>query len=298
MTEEYLTFGHRIEQYIADTSALAQRCLDDGGTVLFEGAQATMLDLDHGTYPFVTSSNPVAGAACVGAGVGPRDIDVIWGVAKAYATRVGAGPFPTELDDDVGERHPRARRRVRHHHRARAAHRLARPRRPALRGAPELADRPRHHQARRVQRLRHHPRLHALPRRRRGDVRRLPLPPVGAAPRHRRVRRAARAGARTSPAAARGRTCPRPRATTSTSSRTSSACRSCSSASARAASRSSGPRRATASTPPRPEPRAPRPPRARRARRGAACAARGPAAESIETTASEIWTLTMPSSVQ
>jgi adenylosuccinate synthase len=102
MTEDYLTFGHRIEQYIADTSALAQRCLDDGGTVLFEGAQATMLDLDHGTYPFVTSSNPIAGAACVGAGVGPRDIDVIWGVAKAYATRVGAGPFPTELDDEVG----------------------------------------------------------------------------------------------------------------------------------------------------------------------------------------------------
>src|SRR6476660_9629091 len=103
MTEDYLTFGHRIEQYIADTSALAQRCLDDGGTVLFEGAQATMLDLDHGTYPFVTSSNPIAGAACIGAGVGPRDIDVIWGVAKAYATRVGAGPFPTELHDEVGE---------------------------------------------------------------------------------------------------------------------------------------------------------------------------------------------------
>jgi adenylosuccinate synthase len=102
MTEDYLTFGHRIEQYIADTSALAQRCLDDGGTVVFEGAQATMLDLDHGTYPFVTSSNPIAGAACVGAGVGPRDIDVIWGVAKAYATRVGAGPFPTELEDEVG----------------------------------------------------------------------------------------------------------------------------------------------------------------------------------------------------
>jgi adenylosuccinate synthase len=102
MTEDYLTFGHRLEQFIADTSSLAQRCLDDDGTVVFEGAQATMLDLDHGTYPFVTSSNPVAGAACVGAGVGPRDIDVIWGVAKAYATRVGAGPFPTELDDAIG----------------------------------------------------------------------------------------------------------------------------------------------------------------------------------------------------
>ena len=70
--------------------------------MLFEGAQATLLDLDHGTYPFVTSSNPIAGAACVGAGVGPTDIDEVWGVAKAYATRVGAGPFPTELDDETG----------------------------------------------------------------------------------------------------------------------------------------------------------------------------------------------------
>jgi adenylosuccinate synthase len=103
MTEQYLTYGHRLEQHIADTAALTQRTLDDGGTVVFEGAQATMLDLDHGTYPFVTSSNPVAGAACTGAGVGPRDIDVIWGVAKAYATRVGAGPFPTELEDALGE---------------------------------------------------------------------------------------------------------------------------------------------------------------------------------------------------
>jgi adenylosuccinate synthase len=103
MTEQYLTYGHRLEQHIADTAGLTQRTLDDGGTVVFEGAQATMLDLDHGTYPFVTSSNPVAGAACTGAGVGPRDIDVIWGVAKAYATRVGAGPFPTELDDALGE---------------------------------------------------------------------------------------------------------------------------------------------------------------------------------------------------
>jgi len=70
--------------------------------VIFEGAQATLLDLDHGTYPFVTSSNPTAGAACVGAGVGPTDIDEVWGVAKAYTTRVGSGPFPTELDDETG----------------------------------------------------------------------------------------------------------------------------------------------------------------------------------------------------
>jgi adenylosuccinate synthase len=108
MTEEYLRFGHRLEPHIADTSRLCWDALDAGRTVLFEGAQAAMLDLDHGTYPFVTSSNPIAGAACVGAGVGPTDIDEVWGVCKAYATRVGAGPFPTELDDEVG-RHLRDR---------------------------------------------------------------------------------------------------------------------------------------------------------------------------------------------
>jgi adenylosuccinate synthase len=102
MSDEYLTFGHRLEQFIADTATLAHRALDDRRVVLFEGAQGAMLDIDHGTYPFVTSSNPVAGAACVGAGVGPRDIDEVWGIAKAYTTRVGAGPFPTELDDEVG----------------------------------------------------------------------------------------------------------------------------------------------------------------------------------------------------
>jgi adenylosuccinate synthase len=104
MTEEYLTYGHRLEPYIADTARLCWEFLDGGGTVLFEGAQGTLLDLDHGTYPFVTSSNPVAGAACVGAGIGPADIDEVWGVAKAYATRVGSGPFPTELENEVGRR--------------------------------------------------------------------------------------------------------------------------------------------------------------------------------------------------
>jgi adenylosuccinate synthase len=101
MTEEYLRYGHRLEPHIADTSRLCWEALDAGETVIFEGAQAALLDLDHGTYPFVTSSNPVAGAACVGAGVGPTDIDEVWGVCKAYTTRVGAGPFPTELDDAV-----------------------------------------------------------------------------------------------------------------------------------------------------------------------------------------------------
>jgi len=102
MTEEFTNYGHRLEPHIADTARLCWDVLDSGRTVLFEGAQATLLDLDHGTYPFVTSSNPIAGAATVGAGVGPTDIDQVWGVAKAYATRVGAGPFPTELDDEVG----------------------------------------------------------------------------------------------------------------------------------------------------------------------------------------------------
>jgi adenylosuccinate synthase len=102
MTEDYLTYGHRIEQYIADTARLTWDVLDGQGTVIFEGAQGTLLDIDHGTYPFVTSSNPVSASACTGTGVGPKDIDEVWGVAKAYATRVGAGPFPSELDDDLG----------------------------------------------------------------------------------------------------------------------------------------------------------------------------------------------------
>jgi adenylosuccinate synthase len=102
MTEDYLTYGHRMEQYIADTAKLTWDVLDAGGDVIFEGAQGTLLDIDHGTYPFVTSSNPVAASACTGTGAGPKDIDEIWGVAKAYATRVGSGPFPTELDDELG----------------------------------------------------------------------------------------------------------------------------------------------------------------------------------------------------
>jgi adenylosuccinate synthase len=104
MTEEYRTLGHRLEQYIADTAKIVWDSLDRGRLVIFEGAQGTLLDIDHGTYPFVTSSNPVAGAACVGAGVGPKDIDEAWGVMKAYSTRVGAGPFPSELEDETGDR--------------------------------------------------------------------------------------------------------------------------------------------------------------------------------------------------
>jgi adenylosuccinate synthase len=103
MVEEYVTYGHRLEQHIADTSKLVWDLMDAGRSVLFEGAQGALLDIDHGTYPFVTSSNPVAGAACIGAGVGPKDIDEVWGVSKAYATRVGAGPFPTEIEGEQGD---------------------------------------------------------------------------------------------------------------------------------------------------------------------------------------------------
>jgi adenylosuccinate synthase len=93
----------QIEPYVCDTVGFVHEALERGEHVLLEGAQATFLDLDHGTYPYVTSSNPVAGGACTGAGVGPLYIERVVGVAKAYITRVGAGPFPTELTDDVGD---------------------------------------------------------------------------------------------------------------------------------------------------------------------------------------------------
>ncbi|MDT0203073.1 adenylosuccinate synthase [Nocardioides sp. AE5] len=102
--EELLQYADRLRPMVADTSLLLNRALDDGKTVLFEGAQATMLDVDHGTYPFVTSSSPIAGGVCTGAGVGPTRIDRVIGVIKAYTTRVGSGPFPSELFDDNGIR--------------------------------------------------------------------------------------------------------------------------------------------------------------------------------------------------
>ncbi len=103
MTDDYLTYGDRIKNHIADTSRLVLERLDDGDLVVFEGAQGTLLDIDHGTYPFVTSSNPIAGAACIGAGVGPRHIDEVLGITKAYSTRVGSGPFPTELEGPIAD---------------------------------------------------------------------------------------------------------------------------------------------------------------------------------------------------
>ena len=96
-------FAPKVQPLISDTVALVHEALAAGQNVLFEGAQATFLDLDHGTYPYVTSSNPVAGGACTGAGVGPRDIDRVIGIAKAYVTRVGAGPFPTEITGQMAD---------------------------------------------------------------------------------------------------------------------------------------------------------------------------------------------------
>lgn len=100
---EYTAYGERLRPYMADVSVLTYEAYKAGKTILFEGAQATLLDIDFGTYPYVTSSHPLSAGVCVGTGVGPRMIDYIIGVAKAYTTRVGKGPFPTELFDETGD---------------------------------------------------------------------------------------------------------------------------------------------------------------------------------------------------
>ncbi|XLQ11579.1 MAG: adenylosuccinate synthase [cyanobacterium endosymbiont of Epithemia adnata isolate EadnSB Bon19] len=101
--EEYLEYAEQLRPYVVDSSLKIAEAIQKRKNILFEGAQGTLLDLDHGTYPYVTSSNPIAGGACVGAGVGPTVIDRVIGVAKAYTTRVGEGPFPTELHGKVGK---------------------------------------------------------------------------------------------------------------------------------------------------------------------------------------------------
>ena len=101
--DEYLADFQRLRRYVADTALVLNRALDEGQVVLLEGAQATQLDVDHGTYPFVTSSSPTTGGACAGSGIGPTRISKVIGIIKAYTTRVGAGPFPTELTDANGE---------------------------------------------------------------------------------------------------------------------------------------------------------------------------------------------------
>lgn len=101
--DEYACYAERLAPFVADTDVVLQDAVERGDRVLFEGAQGSFLDLDHGTYPYVTSSHPTAGGACLGTGVGPRAINSVLGVAKAYTTRVGSGPFPTELTDAVGD---------------------------------------------------------------------------------------------------------------------------------------------------------------------------------------------------
>ena len=215
VASRYEGFAQRLRPFVADTSLLVDRALHDGKRVLLEGAQGTLLDLDHGTYPFVTSSNPIAGAAATGIGIGPTRIDAVIGVSKAYVTRVGAGPFPSEMEPELGGAGARARAGVRHGHRPRAAAGMARPRRAALRRAPE-----RDHVARLDEAGR------ALDVRRAAGLR--PLPPPGRhgdAATFQRTRatsttpgrssRRCRAGRSRSTTAPPSPTCPRPRAPTS-----------------------------------------------------------------------------------
>ncbi len=102
--EEYYEYGQQIKKYVVDTSVVLNDAIDEGRRVLFEGAQGVMLDIDQGTYPYVTSSNPIAGGVAIGSGVGPSKINHVVGVSKAYTTRVGDGPFPTELHDETGDK--------------------------------------------------------------------------------------------------------------------------------------------------------------------------------------------------
>jgi adenylosuccinate synthase len=100
--QEYMRYGERLRKYVANTSFFLAQQIKEGKKILFEGAQGSLLDVDHGTYPYVTSSSTVAGNACAGSGIGPTQIDLVLGITKAYTTRVGGGPFPTELTDDIG----------------------------------------------------------------------------------------------------------------------------------------------------------------------------------------------------
>ncbi|UCC66507.1 MAG: adenylosuccinate synthase [Deltaproteobacteria bacterium] len=101
--QEYMGYKEKLQRYVTNTSLFLSQQIKEGNNILFEGAQGTLLDVDHGTFPFVTSSSTVAGNACAGSGIGPTQIDFVLGVTKAYTTRVGSGPFPTELSDEIGE---------------------------------------------------------------------------------------------------------------------------------------------------------------------------------------------------
>ncbi|MCK4240466.1 MAG: adenylosuccinate synthase [Candidatus Atribacteria bacterium] len=103
LIKRYQEYGQLLKKYVIDVSLLVNQAIEEDKKILFEGAQGTLLDIDHGTFPYVTSSNPVAGGACIGAGVGPTKIDKVLGITKAYTTRVGSGPFPTEIEGELGE---------------------------------------------------------------------------------------------------------------------------------------------------------------------------------------------------
>jgi adenylosuccinate synthase len=154
--EDALQAAEHIAPITADVTQILRDLSENGESILFEGAQGTFLDIDHGTYPFVTSSNTVAAAASTGTGIGPRDLDYILGIVKAYTTRVGAGPFPTELFDDLGSA---------------AQGRLVRCRRAAAIDREQQRLRPLRHQARRAGRTGDHPDMCRLHDRRRGDNR-------------------------------------------------------------------------------------------------------------------------------
>ncbi len=230
-------FAHRLEPYIADTAKLLDDALRAGRPVLFEGAQGTLLDLDHGTYPFVTSSNPVAGGACTGSGIGPTRITSRDRRRQGVPDPRRVGPVPERGRPRARRQAARDRRRVRHRHRSRAALRLARPRRPPLRGARERHDRADPDEARRAVVVRDDPRLHRLPAARRPRSRPTSrrTSPTSTTPSG--CSRSCPAGAPTSRASRRTPTCRRRRATTCAGSRSRWSCRCRWSASARAATR-------------------------------------------------------------
>ncbi len=169
--DESLAQAERVKPMVGDVSLELARIRDSGGNIMLEGAQGALLDIDHGTYPYVTSSNTVAGAAAVGAGIGPTDIDYVLGIIKAYTTRVGAGPFPTELFDESGTPPVASRAGVRCRDGTPAAHRLVRrggaaPLDPQQRGVRAVR-----HQARRPRRAGQAAHLHRLPLRGRHHAR-------------------------------------------------------------------------------------------------------------------------------
>ena len=174
MYEEYAAIADRIAPFVADTALLLNRAIRDGKSVMFEGAQGTMLDIDHGTYPFVTSSSATSGGASIGTGVPPTSISTVIGVTKAYCTRVGEGPFPSEIHGELGERSPEQGQRIRRRHRTPAPLRLARSPAAALLQHDQRNRMAGRHQARCPRRTRRNPHRHRLQNRwqsRRGDPR-------------------------------------------------------------------------------------------------------------------------------